>query len=346
MAQLRFLPVPACTPDRFVRIGAGLLAGMAAEVDPAPILVVAELKGPSILLGRHQRLSSALASERLDGLEVHRRLGGGRAILASDGTLGIYLVVPGIGSLLSAPVGADKLINRYVRGLNAGLTLAGAARGAHWFGRDFISADSRQLGRVSQDGLQPVAGRATGPALLEAFVAISEGLSLPRSLSGYPEAEDPRAEGPEAVSLSEWVEDGIDFESIAAKIASGYERVYGCSLVPWEGDVPELVPPGPGAVEDEAGFEESGVADVPIGFAEALVRHDGERVLEVRLRGDFIAPAFVIRGIEEALVGCPLDFTQLGTRIDTAFQQPGAMVLGLRSLRVLADAVLAAAGKL
>jgi hypothetical protein len=93
----------------------------------------------------------------------------------------------------------------------------------------------------------------------------------------------------------------------------------------------------------QEGFSDSGVADVAIGFVEAWLRHDAGPILAVRLRGDFIAPAFVLRQIEQRLIGCPLDFASIGARIDEGFGQPRAAVLGLRSLRILAEAVLAAA---
>lgn len=371
MARLRFLTIRACSPERFVRLGAGLLALMVEDPHALPVLLVAELEGPSILLGRHQRFRSALDVEKVRGagMPVHRRLGGGRAVLAPDRTLGIYLAMPRPGSLLPAPVGPDKLINRYIRGLNAGLTLAGAGTGAHYFGRDFISSESRQLGRVSQDGLPPgvaIGQGAAGPGqdsspdssqqetavtgygavIFEALVAMEGVLALPGVLNGYPEPEDPRVDGPAPVALSELAAGGIDFETVAARIATGYERATSCEILPFEGVPPEGALVAPPVEEDEDGFEESGVADVAIGFAEALVRHDGEKILAVRFRGDFIAPAFVLRDLEEALVGCPLDFASIGPRVDQAFQRPGGMVLGLRSLRVLADAVLAAAGRL
>lgn len=340
MSELWLQTVPACTPERFVRLGTGLLERLEADPSQPPILLVAQLEGAAILLGRHQRASSALDLEKVSDREVLRRVGGGRTVSVSGGTVGIYLALPRIGTLLSAPVGADKLINRYVRGLNAGLTLAGASRGVQWFGRDFLSADSRQLGRVSQDGLPE------GPALLEAFVAWNDPILLSRDLVGYPDHEDPRAEGPAPVGLAEWLGDDAALETIASRIAGGFERAYGCSIIAHEGPLPEGGAPLPAAFEEEAGFEDSGFADVPIGFVEALVKHDGSRLLEVRLRGDFIAPAFVLRDLEAQLVGCDLDFTSIGKKIDQAFARPGATVLGLRSLRVLADAILAAAGRL
>lgn len=342
MNRLEWTPVAACAPERFARIGAALLAQMDAQADAVPRLVVAEITGEAVLLGRHQRASSALdrAAVEAAGLPVHRRLGGGRALRAGAGTVGVLLALPDPGALLPSPVGADKVINRYVRGLLSGLTLVSGGSPVHFFGRDFVSAESRQLGRVSQDGTQ------RGAAVFEAIVGVERGIELPMELGGYPEHGDPRAMGPEGVTLASLWKAPHPFEEIAEKIASGYARMYGCAEERSAAVVPEGEPPEPAVWEDEGGWEESGVADVAIGFAEALVRHDGSVVREVRLRGDFVAPAFFVRRLEADLAGCPLDFESLGARVDAAFHQPGVAVHGLRSLRVLAEAVLAAAGKL
>jgi hypothetical protein len=46
------------------------------------------------------------------------------------------------------------------------------------------------------------------------------------------------------------------------------------------------------------------VAEVPIGFVEALVRKEGEAIAEARVRGDLIAPGFFVREVEAELRGC------------------------------------------
>ncbi len=331
----------ACTLNRFARIGAGLLRHV--EEDRIPRLVIARLEGDGILLGRHQRAASALGLPKVReaGLSVVRRLGGGRAVRAGEGRIGVYLALPRIGTFLPAPASADKLINRYIRGLNVGLTFAGAGKGAHYFGRDFVSAESRQIAVVSQDGLP------SGAAVFEAVVAVGRRLGLEPELRGYPEHGDPRADGPPHACLSDLWKSPHDFDAIAAAIAEGYQRSYGCELVDaGDGASLEEADFSPAAVEEEMGLEESGVADIPIGFAEALVREAGDRIAEARLRGDFIAPAFAIRSIEEAMVGEPFVFEVLGKLIDESFRQPGAAVLGITRMRVLPDAILAAAGRL
>jgi len=327
-----------CSPETFVGLGAGLLDRMRS--DPRPRLLLAGLSGEAILLGRHQRAASALDRQSWEksGLPVYRRPGGGRALLAGEGRLGLYLALPRPDAILDSPIPTDRVINRHVRGLLAGLVRAGAASGAHYFGRDFVSSESRQLARLSQDGLPE------GPVLFEAVVAVTESLELPAALRGYPVHSDPRADGPPPVTLDELWKEPRPLSAVMEAIVAGYERTYGLRAEP-ASDATPAADFGPPVWEDEEGFETSGVADIPIGFAEALLRHADDRVVEVRFRGDFIAPAFVVRALEQELVGLPLAFASLGERVDGIFRREGAGILGVRGLRIFPDAILAAAGK-
>jgi len=331
----------SCTPDRFGRVGAGLLAQV--ESDRTPRLVIAALSGESVLLGRHQRASSALELIQVQeaGLPISRRLGGGRAFRVGEGQVGILLAVPELGSLLQAPIGPTKLINRYIRGLNVGLALVGAGSGAHYFGRDFISAEGRQIAAVSQDG------SPAGAGIFEAIVAVSRSLELPSALRGYPEHGDPRADGPPFGTLSELWSRPHSFDEIAEAVITGYQRALGCTIERADASAP--VPEAalfPMALEEEEGLEDSGVTDIPIGFAEALVRRPLEPITEVRLRGDFIAPSFVLEDLQRELVGKNLVFEELGLVVDEAFRRPNAGILGVRTMRFFPDAILAASGRL
>src|SRR5512143_3306381 len=119
MARLLVARLDHCPPERFASAARGLLGRGGAE----PVLLLATLAGETVLLGRHQRASSAL---RLDavrgrGLPLARRPGGGRALLAAGGALALFAAVPAGAALFPGPFGVDKVMNRYVRGLLAGL---------------------------------------------------------------------------------------------------------------------------------------------------------------------------------------------------------------------------------
>ena len=299
--------------------------------------MLAPLAGDALLLGRFQRARTTidLDKAREQGLPVLRRLGGGRAIRVGRGILGVLLGVPDLGSLLPKPIGPDKVLNRYVRGLCAGITTTGVA--AHYFGRDFVSADHRQLAVLSQDG------SPAGAAVLEAFVAFDRSLEVPSDLARFRPHTDPRAGGPAHVALCELAPQ-VTVAGVASAIASGYARVHKCELIDEELPFSEdgALEPAPLVAEQESSLVASGPHEVPIGFLEALVRVDRDRIAEARLRGDFIAPAFAVSALETSLAGCPLDATAVGLRVDAAFRARGATILGVTSLRVFADAVLAA----
>ncbi len=318
MSVLRVIVVKGCPAEHFGRLAPSLLA----QDVGAPALLLAELADAAVLLGRHQRAASTIDLEgaRARGLGVARRAGGGKAIAVAPGTLGVLLVVPpgGWPERLDAP----KVLNRCVRGL-----LKGLAGGAAYFGRDFVAQRAHQVATVSQEGAPG------GTLLFEALVATAAPLALPPGLSRAPVHDDPRAPGPPHATAA----------TTAEALIAGWARALEAELLR-EADAPE---PGealdPPIVEDEEGFVTSGPVQVPIGFLEAWVRRDGDRIGAVRLRGDFIAPAFAVASLETALAGKRFDLPEIGPIIDAAFQRRGATIIGLRELRVIADAILACA---
>src|SRR5262249_6691608 len=88
--------------------------------------------------------------------------------------------------------------------------------------------------------------------------------------------------------------------------------------------------------EGDAGFVSSGVADVPIGFVDALVRHDGARVIPARLRGHFQAPAPGLAALDAALDASALD--RLARRPAVSGRVPP--VVGVVEAGIFAGAVL------
>lgn len=330
MPRLRVARVAPCTAARFAGLERGLLSRAGGEA----VLLLAELAGPALLLGRFQRAASALrlGEVRAAGLPLARRACGGRTLLAAEGTLGVFLSVPPGTVFFAGPVAPERVMNRAVRGLLQGLRLAGAASAAY-FGRDFVSASQRQVAAVSQEGTEE------GGMAFEAVVATAGPLGVPPGLTGYPHHSNPRAGGPPAGAVLGPAGEPRGAAAVAELVVRGYAEA-GSDPEPWEGPLPDggELP----AEEEEQGLSGSGVADVPIGFAEALVRAEAGKIVEARLRGDFIAPAFAVLGLERALAGCPLAFPEVGRRVDDAFRRPHAFVHGLTGLGILAEAVLAA----
>ena len=336
MDALPLYDAGSCPVDRFLALEQWLLQRAESEPPHGPCLAIARLQGKAHLLGRFQRASSSLKAGT-EPLPTHRRLSGGRTLAVGEGVLAVALVVPRMGDLLDGPIPPARFINRYVRGVLKGLTRAGAPNGAHYFGRDFISAESQQVAVVGQQN-GPLAG------LLEVFIAVTSALALPTQNHGYPEHADPRAGGPPHTTLMNLRTSSTTLDGVAKAVSVGIAELYGRELQP-VAPLPELAPWSdvPPVLEEDAGWASSGLAEIPIGFVEALVQMDGEVLRAVRFRGDFIAPDFVIRGMEEGLVGLRPRLAEVGKVIDAAFHQPGAFILGVNELRLFADAVLEAA---
>jgi hypothetical protein len=334
MGALRTIIVTGCAAEQFGRLALALEDQQVG----APTLLVAEIADDALLLGRHQRAASAIdaGGARARGLAVARRAGGGKAVRVAPGTVGVLLAVPPGG--WTEALSPDKVLNRCVRGLLGGLPSAGATGGAFYFGRDFVVWQRQQIAVVSQDG------NAGGTKLFEALVATEAPLALPASLSRRPEHDDPRAGGPPHACLSTaWAAAGRrrGFEEIARALVAGYARLLGATPMP-EPDAPAPGPPlAPPVDEDEAGFVASGPVQVPIGFIEALVRREGDRIGEARLRGDLIAPAFAVVDLEASLSGRPFTLEAIGPLVDAAFTRREATLIGLRELRVIAESFVA-----
>ncbi len=291
MDALTGVVVEGCPPERFVRLEQGLLA--AAH----PGLLVADLAESAVLLGRFQRRWSAAP----DAARVARRVGGGRALEVGAGTVGVCVVVP------APEFSPDKTMNRCVRGL---LHAIGAVAGkpAHYFGRDAVLMDGREVAVVSQEGIDPV--------VFEAYV----------SVTGFPSGRYPPHGDPRVAERTVGGLDQVPFATFAAALMAAYAAAPGA--LP-----PEGPPPAPPVDEREGGYRWSGWADVPIGFVEAMVRPG-----VVRLRGDFIAPYERVVALEQRLAAA----SRAALRDATVDAFAGAYLHGVDDPVVFADAVLAA----
>ncbi len=288
------------------------------------MLIIAELAGDQVALGRFQR-----AARVVTGGEVVRRAAGGRAIRVGQGTVGVVLAVPAGVSLLGG-VPVAKVINRYVRGLLRGLGLLGAAEGAHYFGRDFVSASRRQLAVVSQNG------SADGAVSFHAWVAVTRSLALPDTVAITRAHSDPRAGGPEPVTLADLWERPQGFAEIADKLALGFGAALG---------LPRVALDGAALGEGAIAFTDPGdgaVREVPIGFVEGHAAVAGGVIASAQLTGDLIAPDFVIDALALALTGAPATEAAIRDRVVATLSLPHATLLGVPDPAALVDALFSA----
>lgn len=318
-------------PDDYLRAAAGMLAAIDGP-DAAPRLGIFGLSGQALLLGRHQRLASAVHVERAraDGFALHRRLTGGRTVAVGQGTVAFTLALPHPSALVPSPIPLSKVMNRYVRGVLSMAALLKAP--TYYFARDHISCGGRQTGNLSFEALP------SGATLVECLIGVGRRTEPPKELVAYPPREagdDP----PPSVSYSEVLRRESGFEEVRDALLEGCRRTYSIETSD-AGAAPRATEPR--LEEDEQGLESSGIADIAIGYLEALVRMEDERIAEARLRGDLIAPTEAIRRLEGAAVGQPLDFVAIGRRVDEVCKDPFATLMGLRHLRIIPDAFIEA----
>jgi hypothetical protein len=332
MPLLHLAVLPRCDPASFLRAEAGLLASGA----DGPVLVVAGFSSAAVLLGRHQRARSTVDPAAVRALPLLRRAGGGRSLVVDAGKVGVFLYTPPGEVLVAPPFPADRISNRYVRGLLSALRSLGAERAAY-FGRDFVSADRRQLAIVSQEAT------SAGALAFEAFVAVEGSLAPPQEMARRPPHSDARAGGPPPASLAEFSGSPVPLAVMANALGGGWATLSGRRLTPFTGTLPEgELPP---AEEDEVGLASSGPVEIPIGFLEALSGFASGALVGPRLRGDFIAPAETVRALEASLEGAPLDEVEIGRRVDAAFHGSGAFLHGVRELGTVSMAVVAAGSR-
>lgn len=305
----------------------GLFHGVEPTADGHPELTIARLTGDAIALGAHQRAETALLPPLPKNLV--RRHTGGRACRYGDGQVSVCLVIPDLHALTGAH-GADRTINRAVRGVLKGLGELGL--GALYGGRDVATVARHPVALVGMNGL------ANGVCLFQAVIGLD-------SLAAAP-AESVAMPAPEGLGGAGWaslvdLHPGATFDALAHELVAAYADVTGRPLAPAIGAVPK-----PAERAADKGLTWSGRVDVPIGQLEAGVALGADGCLErVALRGDFITTEAALGALAEALRGCPPEKDAVGRAVDGVFAAGGPHgIMGLTSLAAIRDAVLDAAG--
>ena len=291
-------------------------ASWLAQEGAGDALVLAELAGECGLLGAFQRVGrSGLAREQ-------RGLCGGRSARAGAGTCALLAVTrdaPGWLGEAAPPAGA-RALNRWVRGLLAGLQRLGLA--ASYPGRDFVALDGARVAQLS------LAREANGATIFQAILATGRPYTTAEPApdhTGLPPC-------PRAGTLG-----GVETASLFAALASGFAERFGLAL--------ERAPLSAGerraaadvalpALEDGelAGLRSGGAVTIPIGELEAHValRPDGA-FARARLRGDWIAARPDVRALEDALVGLAPSSPELRDRCARWLADPAVLAIGVVS---------------
>ena len=324
--------------------------GASPERWPAALRVF-DVAGEAVSIGRWQLAPEPAAA----GVALMRRHSGGRAAAFGTGFAGVNLILPARGALLepgTPPLRPEQVMNRYVRGILAGLEGQGVP--ALYPGRDTITARRRQLGVVSFTETR------TGAVLVEAIVATSgDPSALPRLLDrADPDGVIRTTMLTPADTTSIAAEQGSapTLEGLADWMAAGYAQRLG-------------VAPEARTVDEQ---ERTRIRDIASAFADktwlaarrpraeldhrasaatmlgALDVHlavgTDARIREACISGDLIAGDDTIRAMEESLRGCPRDRGAVAAAVQRTLAEPHRFLLGIGPIDTLVDTVMRALG--
>jgi len=304
--------LPSLAPWLLLGLQAHLLD--VAQPGSTPVLLVHTHPGRALSLGRYHPWSGP--AERA-GIIAWRRLTGGRVFGSGEGWAGLSIIAPHPGALLAqrdAAITAERLINRYARGLLLALKELGID--AFYPGRDAITARGRELASCSFEV------NAAGAILFEAFIAINRGMEeVVHDLERFdPGGELPaRIYGPESASkLVRELDRDIGFDELADAIVAGYASSFGEASRRALSAVEHAQAEHRGAAMEaarwlqrlaaEARYAASARCGAQLGTIEARLGLAADGSIErFQLLGDFIANSSAIGRLESELRGNSLD---------------------------------------
>jgi lipoate-protein ligase A len=337
VGTLDAIVLPAISPWDLLGLELHLLDEVAA-LRSAPTLVVHAMPGRIVWLGRYHLYGGA--ADR-DGIIAMRRLTGGRAVGAGEGWIGIALIMPKLGALLSdrdAHLKPEQVMNRYARGLLSGLRSMGLQ--CFYPGRDAITHERREIAMCTFET------DTSGALLFEAAVAVNRGMEemthdLDRIDSDGMVPTTPY--GPESSStLARELTRDIAFDEIARHIVGGHGESFGD---PHDRELTEQECAGAARrrkslqssdwLRRVAGtdFNRSNRMTAQIGQIEARLAVAGDNRIEaMTLAGDFIANSGAIAELEASLKGSPHDLISVSNAVTRVFATPRNYFLGAGEL--------------
>jgi lipoate-protein ligase A len=348
VAALDAIVAPALAPAELLGLELDLLGAVAASEAP-PTLVVHTLRGRLVSIGRYHLYDGP--GER-DGVQVWRRLTGGRVAGSGDGWLGLAMILPRPAALTrDEPQGLrpEQVMNRHVRPTLAALR----AQGLECFypGRDALTRERREIAMCTFER------DAAGAVLFELFLAVSRGMEdavrdlevidpdgqLNVSLyhaenSTTVERERGARAGPDAVQRAMIDAYGATAGGVAARalsngeLAAGRRRGAESAGAGWLGRSPLA-----------AGRIAYGRLAGQLGTVEARIALDAdETIAAVQLSGDVIANSPGISRLEEELRGQQLELGSIARAVTRTYESGDNFILGIGTLdnlvRLLASA--------
>jgi len=317
------------------------------------VMRVYSFDGDVLALGRYHLAPAggAPADQQADGVRLHRRQTGGRALPFGDGFVGLSLVLPHRSALYSSDPSAlapYQVMNRYVRGVLEGYKSVGVP--AFYPGRDFITVDGRVLGLVSFETDEH------GALLFEAMLANTRDFSLlPKFLEAVDPAGAVKAEmlTPEATTcLSRELGGPLSLRDVAEVLQRGYAKQFPLAFEPHSYSTLEWQ-----AIEviaarefrhdgwlrqrqSRTDLDHAATAWVQLGVFEAHYSLEQDRFIkELVFSGDFIANSPAVARLERDLRLCPAEWRAIDGVASAIFSQPENFMLGIGKVRAIADLV-------
>ncbi|MGO9451637.1 MAG: lipoyl protein ligase domain-containing protein [Candidatus Binataceae bacterium] len=348
MAALDAVVVPSISPWDLLGLELYFLETVAAH-RTAPVLVLYALAGPAVSLGRYHLYGGA--AER-DGILALRRITGGRAVGAGDGWIGLALVLPSRTGLLperDAGLKPDQVMNRYARGLLAGLRSLGIE--CFYPGRDAITRERREIAMCMFEI------DAAGAMLFEATIAVNRGME---EMIHDLDRLDPDGTIPSYVYSSETstrlareLNRDVSFEEVSNAIIPGYGDALGgitkreLAAEEWA----QAAQRGKALQSihwlrrsaDASQFNRSGRIAAQLGQIEVRLCVSAEnRIERAMLCGDFIANSPGVTELEAALEGRTHDLIAVSNAVTSAYAGGNNFILGSGDLSNLVQLIVGA----
>jgi lipoate-protein ligase A len=330
--------VPALSPDDLLGLELHLLDAIGARETP-PVLLIYASPGRLVSIGRYHLYGGPA---ECDGINVMRRLTGGRVVGAGQGWIGLALILPTRTALLKEDVTRikpDQIMNRYARGILSAMRTIGIE--CFYPGRDAVTFERREIAMCTFET------DAAGAMLFEASVAHNRGME---ELVHDLERIDPDGalscrmyDASSATKVVRELARDISFEDLADAIASGYRSTLGeirrreltavetaqaqhrgraLASSSWLG----------GTVAAPSLKLKNRIAS-QLGAIEAAVALNADHTIDaLRVSGDFIANSPAIAELESELRGRTLDLPSISHAVTKTFGHNDNFFLGAGEL--------------
>ena len=346
MPALEVIVRPAISPWDLLGLELHLLEAVAAR-RCAPVLVLYATPGCAVSIGRYHLYGGTPVH---DNIVAMRRLTGGRAVGAGDGWLGLALVLPAWGALLpkrDANLKPEQVLNRYARGLLAGLRVLGLE--CFYPGRDAITIERREVAMCTFESDH------SGALLFEASIAVNRGME---DLSRELDRLDPAGTVPSVVhsgdtssTLKRELRREIGLAEVADAMVRGYREALGDVRERGLADdeIRRAAESGKALqsihwlrrVADGSEYNRSNRMTAQLGQIEAWLGVSADnRIERLMLSGDLIGNSPGIALFEATLEGQSHDLLTVSNSVARVFSADGNFILGLGELSNLVRLVV------